>query len=109
MVKSTSNGKYKNAYAKIYANKSGKVNCKGSEGKKVHEIYKKKRISTDNLVDESFKGSCLLRVYRAYVGSSKTITLSVEEIMVTDMATKKSYFDECEEIKSNESSSEGAD
>ena len=109
LVKSTSNGKYKNVYAKIYANKSGKVNCKLSERMKVHGIYKKKRIGIDDLVDESFKGSCLLRVYRAYVGSSKMITLSVEEYMVTDMATKKSYFDECEEIKSDESSSEGAD
>ena len=33
-----------------------------------------------------------------YVGSSKTIMLSVEEIMVTNLAAKKSYFDEYEEI-----------
>ena len=34
-----------------------------------------------------------------YIGSSKTITLSVEEIMVSDLTTKKSYFDEYEEIE----------
>ena len=41
-----------------------------------------------------------------YVGSSKTITLSVEEIMATKLTYKDSYFDECDEIISNESSSE---
>ena len=35
-----------------------------------------------------------------YIGSSKTITLSVEEIMVTDMDAKKSYFNEYEEMNS---------
>ena len=33
-----------------------------------------------------------------YTGSSKTITLSVEEVMVTDLTTKKSSFDEYEEM-----------
>ena len=37
-----------------------------------------------------------------YTGSSKTITLSIEEIMVTDLITKKSYFDEYEEIESSD-------
>ena len=37
-----------------------------------------------------------------YIGSSKTITLSIEEIMVTDLTTKKSYFDEYEEIESSD-------
>ena len=41
-----------------------------------------------------------------YVGSSKTIMLSVEEIMVTDLAITRSYFDEYEEMVSDESSSE---
>ena len=53
------------------------------------------------MVDESFKGSCVLKVYQVYVGSSKMVTLSVEEIMVTDLTTKKSYFDEYEEIESS--------
>ena len=37
-----------------------------------------------------------------YIGSSKTITLSIEEIMVTDLTTKKSCFDEYEEIESSD-------
>ena len=37
-----------------------------------------------------------------YIGSSKTITLSVEEVMVTDLTTKRSYFDEYEEIQSTD-------
>ena len=41
-----------------------------------------------------------------YIGSSKTITLSVEDVMVTDLTTKNSYFDEYEEMVSDESSSE---
>ena len=41
-----------------------------------------------------------------YVSSNKTITLSVEEIMATELNTKRSYFDEFEEMNSDESSSE---
>ena len=60
----------------------------------------------DNLVDESLKRSCVIRVYQVYVGSSKTIMLSVEEIMVTKHTLKRSYFDEYGEMVSDESSSE---
>ena len=41
-----------------------------------------------------------------YVGSIKTITLSVKEIMATGFNTKRLYFDEYEEMVSDESSSE---
>ena len=44
-----------------------------------------------------------------YIGSSKTITLSVEEIMATKLTLKDSYFDEYEKMNSDESSSEEAD
>ena len=37
-----------------------------------------------------------------YIGSNKTITLSVEEVMVTDLTAKKSYFDEYEGIESRD-------
>ena len=56
----------------------------------------------NDLVDESFRGSCVLKVYQVYIGSSKTIRLSIEEIMVNDRTTKKSYFDEYEEIESSD-------
>ena len=97
-------------YARIYTNKTttGKVNCKISEHKKVKDVFKR-REKIDDLVDTSFKGSCIVRVYQLYVGLSKTITLSVEEIMVTKLTLKRSFFDEHEEMVSEESSSEEAD
>ena len=102
LVKAAVNGKYKNVYARIYTSKSGKVNCNLSECKEVNGVYKRKRTDVNELVDESFKGSCILRIYRVYIGLSKTITLSVEEVMVTDLTTKNSYFDEYEEIESSD-------
>ena len=97
-------------YARIYTKKTtGKVNCRISECKKVKDVFKRRKIKIDSLVDTSFKGSCIVRVYQVYVGSSKTITLSVEEIMVTELTLKRSYFNEYEEMVSDESSSEEAD
>ena len=52
----------------------------------------------DELVDESFEGTCMMiRIYRVYVGSSKAITLSVEEILATEIERRSSYFDEYSE------------
>ena len=61
---------------------------------KVDGKFKRKRIDIDKLVDESFKGNCVIRVYRVYVGSSKAITLVAEEILATEMEHRSSYFDE---------------
>ena len=52
------------------------------------------------------KGCCIIKVYQVYVGSCKTMTLSIEEIMATNLILKHSYFDEYEEMVSAESSSE---
>ena len=73
-------------YAKIYCNKSGKTKCRISEGS-----YKN-LIETDELIDENFKGSCILKVYQAYIGLSKTISLSVQEILAKEVERKESYF-----------------
>ena len=73
-------------FAKIYCNKSGKVKCKVSEGS-----YKN-LIEIDELIDENFKGSCMLKVYQAYIGSSKSISLSVQEILAKEFERKESYF-----------------
>ena len=89
-------GKYKNVFARIYTSKSGKVDCKLSEQIKAGGTYKRKRISINELIDETFQGFCIIRIYQTCVGSSKSITLSAEEIMVTDLSSKKSYFDEYE-------------
>ena len=79
LIKTSSDGKYKNVYARIYTNGSGRVNCRISECKKVKGVFKRRAIKISDLVDESFKGPCILRVYQVYVGSSKTITLLVEK------------------------------
>ena len=107
--KTTANGKYKNVYARIYTNSTGRVTCKLSERKKVKGVLKRRKLNIGDLIDESFEGSCVLRVYQVYVGTSKTITLSVEEIMATELNTKRSYFDEYEEMVSDESMSEEVD
>ena len=106
LIKTTANGKYKNVHAGVYTNSSGGVTCKISECKKVKGVFKRRKLKIGDLVDESFKGSCVIRVYQVYVSSSKTITLSVEEIMATKLTLKDSYFDEYEEMNSDESSSE---
>ena len=72
-------------------------------------MLKRRKIKIGDSIDESFKGPCVLRVYQVYVGTSKTITLSVEEIIVTELNTKRSYLDEYEEMVSDDSSSEEAD
>ena len=79
-------------FAKIYLRKSGKTRCRISRGsyKNLTEI--------DELVDENFRGSCILKVYQAYIGSIKSISLSVEEILVREVDRKESYFtDESDE------------
>ena len=60
----------------IYTRKSGKVKCR------VSLKSPKDTILIDELVEENFEGSCILRLYHAYLGSTKFITLLVEEILV---------------------------
>ena len=83
----------RNIYAKIYTRKSGKVKCR------VSLKSPKDTIPMDELVEENFEGSCIFRLYHAYLGSTKSLTLSVEEILVKKMDIMESYFD-------NESDSE---
>ena len=47
----------RNVYAKIYTRKSGKVKCR------ISLKFPKDTIPIDELVDESFEGSCILRLY----------------------------------------------
>ena len=84
-------------YAKIYCNKSGKTKCRISE-----DSYKN-LIEIDELIDENFKGSCILKVYQDYIGSSKSISLSVQEILAREVERKESYFaDESDEESEEE-------
>ena len=45
----------------------------------------KNLIEIDELIDENFRGSCILKVYQAYIGSSKSISLSVQEILAIEV------------------------
>ena len=58
------------------------------------ESRKRVPLPLDELIDKSFEGSCILRLYHAYVGSTRSISLSVEEILVTDREISSSYFDD---------------
>ena len=62
-------------------------------------------IGVEELVDEKFEGSCILRIYQAYVGSYKSISLSVEEILARKIGIEESYFTE-ESDESDESDEE---
>ena len=68
--------------------KSGKVKCC------ISLKSPKDTIPIDELVEENFEGSCILRLYHAYLGSTKSITLSVEEILIKKMDIMESYFDD---------------
>ena len=91
----------RSVYSKIYSEKSGKVKCRISQGS-----YKNV-IGIEELVDEKFEGSCILKIYQAYVGSCKSISLLVEEILARKIGITESYFaDESDE--SDEESDEEA-
>ena len=87
-----------NVYAKIYTRASGRVKCKVSGlVEMADESRKRVPLPLDELIYESFEGSCILRLYHAYVGSTKSISLSVEKILVTDRGTSSSYFNDEED------------
>ena len=66
-------------YAKIYSKRSGKVKSRISQG------------SYKNVIGVE-EGSSILRIYQAYVGSCKSISLSVEEILARKVGITESYF-----------------
>ena len=74
-------------YAKIYSRKSGKAKCRILLGSS------KNTVPIEELVDESFGGSCIVKLYHAYLGSTRSITLSIEEIFVREISTAGSYFE----------------
>ena len=75
LVKSGKHGQ--NVYEKIYTKASGKAKCNVSQ--LVDESRKRVPISLEELIDESSEGSCILKLYQAYVGSMKSISLSEKE------------------------------
>ena len=59
-------------------------------------------IGVEELVDEKFQGSCILRIYQAYIGSCKSISLSVEEILARKIGIRESYFTDESDEESDE-------
>ena len=94
LIKDSKSGR--SVYTKIYSRKSGKAKCRISLGSP------KNTINIEELVDENFKGSCIIKLYHAYLGSTRSITLSVEEIFARGMATMESYFNESDSEESEE-------
>ena len=78
-------------YARIYT-RFGKSICLIT-----NKFGDKSRSTSGDLVGEKFKGSYIIKLYQAFVGSNKSITFSVEEILVKEMKSRKSFFNECEE------------
>ena len=88
-------------FAKVYCNKSGKTKCRIFEGSYNNLI------EIDELIYENFKGSCILKVYQAYIGSSKSISLSVQELLAREIERKESYFADESNEESEEEEEEG--
>ena len=87
-----------NVYSKIYTRASGKAKCKVSGLVEMADNSKKRvPIPLEELTVESFEGSCIHKFYQAYAGSTKSISLSVKEILVTNRDTSSSYFDDEED------------
>ena len=86
LVKDNRSGR--SVYAKIYSKKSGKVKCRISLGKT------RNIIGVEELVDEKFEGSCIIKLYQAYIGFGKSISLSVEEILAWKIGISESYFED---------------
>ena len=93
-VKESKSGR--SIYAKIYSRKSGEAKCRISVGSP------KNTINIEELVDENFEGSCIVKLYHAYLGSTSSIALSVEEIFAKEMATMESYSNESDSEESEE-------
>ena len=66
LIKDNKSGR--SVYAKIYARKSGKAKCRISLGSPENTI------PIEDLVDKNFEGSCLLKLYHSYLGSTHSIT-----------------------------------
>ena len=63
-------------YSRIYT-RFGKSRCLI-----INKSGDKSRLTLDALVGEKFKGSCIIKLYQAFIGSNKSITFSVEAILL---------------------------
>ena len=93
LVKDNKSGR--SVYANIYSKMSGKVKCRISLGNS------RNIIGVEELVDGKFEGSCIIKLHQAYLGLSKSISLSVEEILARKIGISESYFED-EDSESDE-------
>ena len=93
LVKETKIGS-KVVYGKIYTKSNGKVKCRIS----LNSI--KNLIDIEKLVDDSFTGSCILKLYQCYLGETNSISLSVQEIFAKRLEGIESYLDDESEMES---------
>ena len=93
LVKETKSGS-KVVCGKIYTKSNGKVKCRIS----LNSI--KSLIGIEKLVDESFTGSCILKLYQCYIGETNSISLSVHEIFAKRLEGIESYLDYESEMES---------
>ena len=90
LVKETKSGS-KVVYGKIYTKSNGKVKCRIS----LNSI--KNLIGIEKLVDDSFTGSCILKLYQCYIGETNSISLSVQKIFAKRL---EAYLDDESETES---------
>ena len=81
----------KAVYAIIYT-RFGKSRCLITD-----KSGDKAKSTLDDLVGEKFKGCCIIKSYQAFIGFNKSISFSIEEILVKEMKIRKSFFDEDDE------------
>ena len=81
----------KAVYTKIYT-RFGKYRCLIT-----NKSGDKSKLTLDDLVGEKFKGSCIIKLCQAFVGSNKSISFSTEEMLVKEIKSRKSFFDEYDE------------
>ena len=81
-------------YGKIYTKSYFKVKCRIS----LNSI--KNIIGIEKLVDESFTGSCILKLYQFYKGETNSISLLVQEIFAKRLEGIESYLDDESETES---------
>ena len=77
-----------------------KYGCLAYEPKGENELM---RINYEDLVDNSFEGSCIVQVHDSYWEALKTIILSVEEMVVTEPTYPRKVV--CNTSESEEESS----
>ena len=81
-------------YMERYTKSNGKIKCRIS----LNSI--KNLISIEKLVDDSFTGSCILKLYQCYIDETNSISLSVQEIFAKRLEGIESYLDDESETES---------